>query len=285
MFWHTEREYSERFQRCVSYYENLYRYHQRYERNSNLQFLGDSGDTGDSNTICTITTIERHAAFFSMLLSAVLAFFTFTLWRTTRNLWVESKKQFGLARDEFDANHRPWLAINDIRLVEPVSFAQKLMGFTIEVGVGNTGHSPATEILLFPIAIRYGEQLLIPEKLAGFRQQYEDLKNSRSWTGDRLPESVIFPGQTSPFRHMLQIPLEEDMVAPNDNDLIMSGPMIIGALCYRSTFSKNNLYSTFVYGMNLKNGSWPLRDDLGRRAVVPEGRIGFQKWFTGWTAA
>jgi len=64
----------------------------------------DHGKLG-LQTICTVRLIDRHAGFFGMLAGFIVAFFTFTLWRSTDKLWKAG-------RDALEATERAFIFID-----------------------------------------------------------------------------------------------------------------------------------------------------------------------------
>jgi len=58
--------------------------------------------------------LEIVSALITAVATAFIARYTFTLKRSTDNLWASAKEQFDLAREEFTATHRPKIIIHTI---------------------------------------------------------------------------------------------------------------------------------------------------------------------------
>lgn len=67
-----------------------------------------------------------------------VAAFTWTLWRSTDKMWKLGGYQLQLARDEFNATHRPRMRIKFVRLVEPIEAGKPIMVQLVSVNYGDT---------------------------------------------------------------------------------------------------------------------------------------------------
>jgi hypothetical protein len=98
---------------------------------------------------CALKAVYEYRDAVSAVATVFIALFTFTLWRSTKRLWESTDKTVGLAQQEFNAAHRPWLAIANFKITKlsisggakpPNSHALWLDGtYTI----ANSGSSPA----------------------------------------------------------------------------------------------------------------------------------------------
>jgi hypothetical protein len=81
--------------------------------------------------------LEAHDGAMVAIATIFIAAFTFNLKRSTDRLWKAGKKQIRLARDEFDATHRPRLAIRRVWAQLATNEA-----VNIEFTIVNTGEAP-----------------------------------------------------------------------------------------------------------------------------------------------
>jgi hypothetical protein len=95
------------------------------------------------------------------LFTAVLAFFTLALWRSTDKLWEAGERQFRLARDEFISSHRP-----EMRLKHMWSEQDILDGQPIEVtlDIVNVGKTDGRITLLNFVTIIIEKREQLPQR-------------------------------------------------------------------------------------------------------------------------
>jgi hypothetical protein len=163
ILWYFEKEYSERFQKCVGYYEAQYRKRHGDKEdpigvflfrssNGTIDFLR-SDPAVDSNTICTVITVDKHSSFFSMLFGAVVAAFTYTLWRATDKLGVSGDRQLAHTADMDITTGRAYLGVIGIMPVAqyvPIPNGP-VAGWEITPIWRNTGRTPASEVKFYSI--------------------------------------------------------------------------------------------------------------------------------------
>jgi hypothetical protein len=77
--------------------------------------------------------------------TVMIAIFTYVLYRSTEKLWEAGEKQFTLARQEFNATHRPKLIVRGAYLA---SKGERGTQARVDYDVVNIGESPATVINL-----------------------------------------------------------------------------------------------------------------------------------------
>jgi hypothetical protein len=63
---------------------------------------------------CALKSIYEYRDAVTAIATIFIALFTFTLWSATRNLWAVTKSAVDLARDEFNATHRPRIQIRNL---------------------------------------------------------------------------------------------------------------------------------------------------------------------------
>jgi hypothetical protein len=85
LFLWAENQVAPSFQSCVS-------------QNSPKQSAEGPNDYGKivavfvkAQSICSLRLIDRHNGFFAAIAAAIVAAFTFTLWRSTDRLWPEGR--------------------------------------------------------------------------------------------------------------------------------------------------------------------------------------------------
>jgi hypothetical protein len=80
------------------------------------------------------------------------------------------------ATDEFEASHRPWLAIRDMQIRGPIIFLNENMIIPVQFKIENTGSTPATDFIMFGEGLSQTSQFSIPNKLSILAINFGQLK-------------------------------------------------------------------------------------------------------------
>jgi hypothetical protein len=104
---------SQSFQHCVRERKNYQPYQALHEKGS---LFAKPISRLELTVACGRVTAGQNDGAIAALATIVVAFFTFTLWRSTDKLWNETKTSIDLARSEFAATHRPRIRIKHVWL-------------------------------------------------------------------------------------------------------------------------------------------------------------------------
>jgi hypothetical protein len=185
---------------------------------------------------------EAVAAFFTIVLAA----FTGRLWFSTEKLWSVTNKSVDLARDDFNATHRPWIPITVATFHSGFNWAQGTAVVVISIGCTNSGNSPARRVSLaariFPFLLNED----IPREIASLQAEH------RSDTVRRdVIERTLFPGRGGlELRRALIIPEAKlanlkDGLGDPATEMV---PVIVGSIEYYFSFGDPvPHYTPFVY--------------------------------------
>ena len=218
-----------------------------------------------------------------------VAWFTFTLWRSSEKLWAESRAQgratrkaLKLSRKEFEAAYRPWIAIRKIRVVEPVAFKGGALPIKVEITIENVGSAPATDLL--PMHDSHPQNRMPPIKdiMGKIAVAYGAHKNN-PYIEDALPAHVVMPGEVSVLSVEFILDAEEFLRAPANPNLAFFSPIMVGGFFYRSPLHKRDRCTGFTYAASLKDNWVELSID-GSSEPVPARNVTIRKWQAGWTA-
>lgn len=199
----------------------------------------DSKETASDNRILEVTSAAITA-----IATAVMAFFTFTLARSTKKLWETTNKSVDLGRDEFISTHRPWITINEIRVREKVDSSSP--SFNLAYDLRNIGHSPAFVLIRAEAIISKTEWPKWKDKQRDIcAEEIGEIKNAieeRQWT--------VFPGDVPPF------PYHDiaKQVAENGE----YWPVLVGCIFYQSKVSQVIHKTPFVAWISKEPTKFPL---------------------------
>jgi hypothetical protein len=185
---------------------------------------------------------EAVAAFFTI----VLATFTGRLWYSTEKLWGVTNKSVDLARDDFNATHRPWIPITETKFASGFSWVQGNAVIVISIGCTNSGNSPARRVSLaariFPFLVNDD----IPKEIASLQAEHRSDAIRRD-----IIEHTLFPGRGGlALSRALVIPESEltnlkDGLGEPATEMV---PVILGSIEYYFSFGEPiPHYTPFVY--------------------------------------
>ena len=228
--------------------------------------------TGYKNEECK-NFWERTTSDPIALFNLILALSTVGLWTATISLYRAGEKQTGLARDDFNATHRPWIPVTKVTLNFGLKWAQGNAVVGLNVFCKNAGNSPAQRVSLaaaiFPFL--YNED--IPREMAKLQKAHA------ASTERPLIEYTLFPGMPDELclTRMLLIP-ESDLSALKDRfgePATEMVPVILGSIEYYFPFGERSPHHTpFVYFLwGTSNGTDRLTFKLNGKNVEPDNMI------------
>src|SRR5580700_7022643 len=209
--------------------------------------------------------LDRHGEAVAAFFTIVLATFTGRLWFSTEKLWSVTNKSVDLARDDFNATHRPWIPITKASLYVGLNWAQGVAITGINITCKNTGNSPAQRVSLAAAIFPYLANDDIPGELRKLQEAH------RTSTPRALIEHTLFPGAGElELPRVLVIPETElanlkDRWGDPATEMI---PVIVGSIEYYFSFGEPiPHYTPFVFHV------W-LTDAVGvaRKAIQLDGK-------------
>jgi hypothetical protein len=198
--------------------------------------------------------------------TVVIAVFTLTLWLANEKMWRVTNKAVDLARDDFNATHRPWIALINAELSVGLTWASGTAIIGINIFCKNTGNSPARRVSLiveiFPL-LTYED---VPREMARIQAKHRNSTESRPFV-----EYTIFPGMRDEcLPRVLLIPegkiadLKDYFGGPAEDML----PVIVGSIEYYFSFGEPvPHYTPFVYHVWLREAQ-----GVAQKAIQLDGK-------------
>ncbi len=136
------------------------------------------------------------AAFWTAVATIAIAWFTWTLKRSTDRLWNAAKDQIAIAEAANNLNReisvtsrRAWVSIEDVKLMHPTKFMEDSIVFRVQAVTKNLGQTPATSVWLnFESYFVENNSENFPDAERRFKAQ---LREQPLWLGE-----LLFPGKT-----------------------------------------------------------------------------------------
>lgn len=206
-----------------------------------------------------------NAAIITAIATAAIAAFTFTLWKSNEKMWSITRDSIDIARDDFNATHRPWIPITKASLYIGLNWAQGNAITGVQITCKNTGNSPAQRVSLAVAIFPFLTNDDIPGELIKLQKAHH------TSTPRALIEHTLFPGTGElEFPRVLLISEAEianlkDYVGNQAKEMI---PVIVGSIEYYFSFGERTPhYTPFVFHL------W-LTDSVGvtRKAVQLDGK-------------
>lgn len=132
----SENTFSKPFKECIQYVSS------EQSANSSHKSSFIVANLTVRQGICTVQLVSRHNGFFTLLSTIFVAFFTYTLWKTSSEQGALTRESIDLARQEFITSHRPRLRIRRVTF-ESICDGRPVEGY---LTVSNIGDTPATII-------------------------------------------------------------------------------------------------------------------------------------------
>jgi hypothetical protein len=195
-----------------------------------------------------------------------IAYFTLNLKRSTDNLWEASERQIRLARDDFDATHRPWVSVKIAIGPRGIYFDDNGMNLHLIFVCKNGGTTPAISVWVAaePYLDRQDRQELEEQ-----RRVCESIRKRPYHP--RAPGKTIFPGDEEIFNTVYTFIGKDDLEKQAREDHGFVHPIVVGCVDYMFTFGERIHHQTgFIYHVHkIKSPT------LGRFAIkLEDGNTG-----------
>jgi hypothetical protein len=200
-----------------------------------------------------------------MIFTGVLAAATIGMGIATIGLYISGRDQIRLARDDFNATHRPWIPITKATLYFGVNWAQGNALTGLNITCKNTGNSPAQRVSLAAAIFPFLANEDIPAELIKLQEAHH------TSTPRALIEHTLFPGTGElELPRVFLIPETEIANLKNyygDRATEMV-PVIVGSIEYYFSFGEQMPhYTPFVFHLWLTD-----TEGVARKAIQLDGR-------------
>lgn len=202
--------------------------------------------------------------------------------RAAKSTAETAEKQVVLARDDFTATHRPWIALTNAGITAPMTWdgagnAHVSLVFVVK----NLGHSPALRVSVMPKIY----PLIGPGNI---REQQEVYKASVNSQNDPDPWGyALFPGQEMTQQVSVTIAAEDIAAMRSQAGFPMAFmlPTILGFIEYQFTFGEPKSHFTqFVYVIHRRQPEGGLLAIDTKAGDIPVGEMQLVTWISGWHA-
>jgi hypothetical protein len=212
-----------------------------------------------------------------------VAAFTLVLWLAGRDQLAELRRQVDLSRDEFEASHRPWVAVRQVSLKIPgVHIDDAVVEISAEYKLENTSTVPALDLLLIGGAIPavFGEQAL--------RKYIDDTLiegmpvSAGSMLRPKPQNQVIFPGETTNYHSTFKLKWRDE-----DNGLMLDAHqlesiLVVAAFFYAVSWNnKRVMYTACVHEIRPDVTDAHLQAAIAGTGIMLNGQI--DRWNIGWS--
>jgi hypothetical protein len=137
--------------------------------------------------------------FILAIATAILAYFTYLLWKETHISAIESGTSTEISRQALNSERRAWIAPLGAYLQEPIDFSRPI---DIEVSYENTGQEPAV------IPDGYRPQLRTDVFSGGFKEFNRSPVKSHTCIQPAITTNglIVYPRQTRPYTNSTTLP-------------------------------------------------------------------------------
>jgi len=121
------------------------------------------------------------------LATVAIAWFTWTLWRSSEKSWLAAGRSADIAERALIASRRAWLSIGELKIIHPTKITEEGATIRVQFTVKNLGETPASHV--WPEAIHWLDKG--PTTYAAAFEQFQTrLKNH---IVAKIPGPLLFP--------------------------------------------------------------------------------------------
>ena len=230
----------------------------------------------------TLAFLDAHNGAVTAVATIFIAAFTAVLVSVTGRQARLANVAIKLGRDEFEAEHRLWIAIRSVRISGPIVVNEAGFIIPVEFTLENTGTTPATEFLMYGEALSQRQDFSVEDILTRLINAYDS--NKKNPYLKRLQADVIFPKEAISHQAVFAVNNVDAKISGDNTKMVLFSPVIVGAFFYRSPFDKTNRYTTFVYTASAR-AQWLRMDDEEEWPDIEPDEVRVDKWHVGWTAS
>jgi hypothetical protein len=229
--------------------------------------------------------VDTHNGAVTAIATIAMAGFTAALLFVSLRQSHLTRSMVDLARDEFEAEHRPWIALRDLYVSGPI-FIGNDVGIPIELKLENVGGAPALGFFTYFDILAF-ERASGPRIDGALKAQIKKFARERKTPalGDGLPFGVVFPKDTLQHVDTVLVGVEKfRQINARENEINLS-IIIVGTIFYSSPHGSSQHFTTFTYNMRLVGMSSRIRpSEFGDFDDVPMENVSTTKLHIGWTA-
>lgn len=192
-----------------------------------------------------------------------------------------AKESIDEARRLFAAEHRPWLAIDNVAISGDMTFYQGRTSINIKYKLRNVGSAPVVEFLMYGRVVSNSLQLQLSEIVKAEAAAYSNVK--RSGISQLVPARVVFPGQEDHRDQGFIFPASDATIKMGAG--LLFSPMVILVGCYRSPFDDETKFTSCVYNVLIDGAALQMPDPNAAIPPIEPTRLRLVPWMTGWTAS
>jgi hypothetical protein len=220
---------------------------------------------------CTGTFIDSNHDSITAIATVFIALFTITLWWASAGQYDLIEQQIKLARDDFNATHRPWISVTSVTINFGLTWVQGNAMIGLNVFCKNTGNSPAQRVSLaanvFPFLVNDD----IPGEIAKLQESH------RTSTRRPILERTLFPGTQDDLLITRGLMITEAEIASlkdiHGDPAVEMIPVILGSIEYYFSFGERvPHYTPLVFHLWRTMGSPDVRLTFGLDGSNVEAR-------------
>jgi hypothetical protein len=189
---------------------------------------------------------DEHNGVVAAFAGLAVAFFTMVLWKSTEKLWAAGEKQAELSREIFEAEHRPWLAIEEPVPIGDLIVSNGNVDVSMRLPLRNTGGAPALSCIVVGKLTSYSRMMSYNAVVDSVIEEYR--KYVDSYVAKDLPTTVFFPGEDEVERHF--IGEFADFLVEKKTGTSIFDPLIIVVACYRSPHDKTIRHTSRAWALS-----------------------------------
>ena len=234
----------------------------------------------------TINWLQTYNGAVTATATIVIGLFTIALVFVTRRQAQLTNDAVRLGRDEFEAGHRPWLAVRNLRISGPVYVTNDVC-IPVQINLENTGSAPAPGFMVYLNGIPFnaasasGIKRVLEEQGVRFARE-----RNTPLLPDTLPFGVVFPKDR--LRHPETVSVDIDGLRGEGHrrEAISLTILIVGTLFYTSPHDGRDRRTTFTYKTRLLEMTHRVRpiEPGGDYEDIPPHKIEVTRLHLGWTA-
>jgi len=195
---------------------------------------------------CTGTFIDSNHDSITAIATVFIALFTITLWWASAGQYDLIEQQIKLARDDFNATHRPWIPISRATFNSGFNWVQGNAIVVISIACKNSGNSPARRVSLAARIFPFLWNDDIPIEIARLQADHRSDSTRRD-----IIERTLFPSSEESRLNIATVIEASRFVDLKDGlgePAIEIVPVIVGFIEYYFSFGDPvPHYTPFVY--------------------------------------
>lgn len=235
-------------------------------------------------TVAPVSPDERIADYNGLLTLFTFFLALFGAW----GIWISSRQIRYLVRaddrsalgtelslKQFEAEHRPWIAIRDARIISDLVIYRGATALDVEFTIENTGRTPAKDFCIFPFVSMAQDSKIYD----AHRDEIVKFFDTGSFSSE-----TIFPRQVVKLTRNFIVTAEMLAKMEQTKVTIYFSPIFYGVMAYRSTFDRKVRHTDFIYFAQIKDKGVVELFAAGAWKEVAADRMELSNWAIGRSA-